>query len=167
MVSVFGLWLGGWSLIREVILGLVMLLALAVPALHLVGLRLRVLSGRWVIPRAWQAYGARRFAWLFGFNLGLGWRTRVGTMSFWLVLAACMLLNDPLVTLSALLSFALTRALPVAVLGRVRSQGCQTNGDRNLLGDAQTVRNLVRSHAFEGADLAGSVAIASVLMSLL
>src|SRR5262245_19489294 len=51
-------------------------------------------SCRWMIPRAWEGYGPVRYGAAFGFNLGLGWRTRVHSNLWWVAILAGLGLGD-------------------------------------------------------------------------
>ena len=124
-------------------------LALVIVALQALGVRLKVASRCWIIPRTWQAYGGLRFAALFGYNLGLGWKTRVGSNAFWIIVLAGMLVPNLAATVVAFVLFSAIRALPVIGIGahrraRASSKAAETDSAVYAAG----LRAAVRSQEF-------------------
>jgi len=74
------------------------------------------LSRRWIVPRRWGAYGGNTFAALFGFSMGLGWRTRVGSNVYWVLLLGGLAAPRFLTVCVPFVLFALVRSAPVALI---------------------------------------------------
>ena len=105
---------------------------------------LQVPSRCWLIPRAWQARGAVTFAALFGVNLGLGWRTRVVSHSFWFLIALAIAAWDLSTNVSAFSVFALVRAVPVVIL----AHQADVTRSHSSIPDAKRLRELARDRTF-------------------
>lgn len=74
----------------------------------------------WLIPRAWAMRGPVVFAALFGVNIGFGWRTRVVSHSFWLMIALAICSWNLSTTLLAFTCFGAVRAIPVVLFAHSR-----------------------------------------------
>ena len=99
--------------------GLVIAAAVAAQVEMLLDRRLWVPSSGWLIPRQWAAMGRSIFTVLFGFHLGLGWRTKVNSNLFWAFVGGVALAPAYSHALIFFALFALTRAVPVVVGGIV------------------------------------------------
>jgi hypothetical protein len=107
---------------RPRIAGAVGLLALGLGAAALAGWRVRVVSRKWMIPRGWQAYGGSVFAAVFGLNLGMGWRTRVTSNGFWVMLLAGAAMVNATLWYFAFAVFALVRGIPILAIAWHRNR---------------------------------------------
>lgn len=116
------------------------------------------LSGTWVVPRSWGTYGPGAFAALFGVHLGLGWRTRIGSNLFWLLMAGAALAPTLHLAVLPFLAFATTRALPILVTATVRSTVTRHYSVKLTVSDARLLGAAARSPYARYASVLSAVA---------
>jgi hypothetical protein len=131
----------------------------------LLGAHIRPPSRCWLVPRSWHAYGRDRFAAAFGFILGLGWMTRVGSIAYWLLLATCFVQGSLFSSLLLFAVFGLVRATPLLLISRVRANGADARTVRAGVDDANLLRAAIRSRGFRVAHDAIIVAFAAAVVS--
>lgn len=137
------------------VIGLSLALALSL----MLGIGIPVVSRRWIIPRDWQAYGGRMIATLFGFNLGLGWRTHVATNGFWLLLGSAAIVGGQLHWVFAFVAFAIARAVPLYVLALRHMTGSSTS----TLQHGRDMRHFARSMTVTCLEITATSALATAL----
>jgi hypothetical protein len=80
----------------------------------LLGRPLPLLSSHAQVPRAWQhTMTPRQFAFSYGVGLGIGFLTRVLSISFYVLIALFLLAGNPLGAIAAASAYAVARGLPV------------------------------------------------------
>jgi hypothetical protein len=67
----------------------------------------------WQIPREWGRYGRPRFATVFGLILGAGFFTVINFIGYYLLLANCILIADPLHGSMLMATYGAARAAPL------------------------------------------------------
>jgi hypothetical protein len=99
--------------------------ALLVAGLSLLGalrefqlLPLPVPSTRWQVPQRWKIFPPTIMAGCFGFMIGLGVLTAVPYSTFYIVLAACLLIGDPFLGILIMALHALAQSLFMLFLTR-------------------------------------------------
>lgn len=123
------------------------------------GYEVPYVSSRWGIPRQWSAFGIDRYAGLFGFNLGLGWRTRVNSNLFWLMVIIGLAVGDFVSLIWLFVPFALARAIPVLVIAVVRGAVTRRYVERQTIHDVSMMRALARSRFLEYAAISATTAV--------
>lgn len=99
------------------------------------------ISGGWVVPKFWAAYGRMLHGALFGFSMGLGWRTRCASNHLWVLLVGVGITGGA-AGLVALQVFAMTRALPVLFVTIVRGRMTKRYSTRLSVWDAELLASL-------------------------
>lgn len=164
LLVLMGLWIQSSSLLVAVV-GSALAAGIAFLLLaEFFGYSLPVLSRSWVVPRTWGLRGGTPFALLFGFSLGLGWRTRVGSNLFWILLLAALLLRHPLAVLAVFGIFGVVRAAPVVVLTYIHAGRSATLSAERQLADAATLGRLVSSRPLRAIAFGLLVALATSLL---
>lgn len=114
-------------------------------------------SRHWLVPRDWAAFGSSSFSTLFGVFLGLGIFTIVPFIGFYVVLAGCALLLDPIESAGVLAAFGAMRGLPVILAEMaVRSE------DRFA---REAALGIVSGHAAADQSLIRTLRIASLVLT--
>lgn len=122
------------------------------------------LSSQAIVPRRWGAYGTRAFAALFGFSLGLGWRTRIGSNLFWVLVAGAALAPRLWVAVLPFLAFGATRTLPIVVSSSVRPAGTPAYNVTLTLTDVKVFRDVAAARYTRYASVLSSVALGVALL---
>lgn len=78
--------------------------------------RLRLPESRWQVPRRWRSVQARLVAPSYGFLLGSGVLTRLGSGVFYVVVGWVLLMGSPALGAMSLAAFGIGRVLPLLAL---------------------------------------------------
>lgn len=75
------------------------------------------------VPASWRFWQHSRAAGLYGLVLGVGIGTPIPLSVFYIALAWCIVIGDPVISALAFLGFGVGRALPILLLSRVEAIG--------------------------------------------
>ena len=79
------------------------------------------------VPASWRLWRHYRAAGLYGLVLGVGVGTPIPLSVFYIALAWCIVIGDPVISALAFLGFGVGRALPIVLLSRVQIVGGPSN----------------------------------------
>ena len=100
---------------RDVATTMLLTLLLASVAAKVTGHHIPLPSSRWVVPREWARLPRPIHAFAFGAALGTGVATRIPSATIPLMIAICLLAGPSVNPVLALLTFGVSRALPMLI----------------------------------------------------
>lgn len=104
-----------------------------------------ILSRSWMVPKHWAVNNPVGFSALFGYSLGLGWRTQVGSNLWWLLVLISALQPNLWLAAAPIVVFGLTRALPVVVIALTRSTVTRGYATSLTVKDSRILRAMATS----------------------
>jgi hypothetical protein len=98
--------------------------------MYVLGYPERVISRRWMIPRSLVDGTVWKTSIAFGFNLGLGFRTRLSSNLWWIMVAAAVLETRLWLAVAPFLLFSIWRGVPAILLLVTRSRAAAAEAYR-------------------------------------